>query len=53
MNAEFNYTYGYVVNKNHNTMQSGDSLVGLLWYQEMAIVPDPGILTDFIFFVLE
>ena len=33
---------GTIVNKNHSTMQNGDTLVGLGWYQEMAIVPDPG-----------
>jgi len=37
----FNYTLGYVVNKNHQLMQSGDSIAGLLWYQEMVIVPMP------------
>ncbi|MBK9402556.1 MAG: hypothetical protein IPN36_17455 [Bacteroidetes bacterium] len=37
----FDYTLGYVINKNHQIMDSGDSLIGLLWYQEMIIVPDP------------
>ncbi len=45
----FDYTLGYVVNKNHQTMQSGDSLAGLLWYQEMVIVPMPG--NDSLFYV--
>ena len=34
--------FGTIVNKNHSTMQNGDTLVGVLWYQEMAIVPYPG-----------
>ncbi len=38
----FNYTYGHVINKNHQLMEKGDSIVGLLWYQEMVIIPDPG-----------
>ncbi|MBP7245780.1 MAG: T9SS type A sorting domain-containing protein [Bacteroidia bacterium] len=33
--------FGYAINKNHQTMFSGDSIVGLLWYQEMVIVPMP------------
>jgi len=33
--------YGYVVNKNHLLMNNGDKLVGLAFYQEMVIVPDP------------
>ena len=36
------FTDGTVVSKNHVVMESGDSLVGALWYQEMLIVPDPG-----------
>ena len=36
------FTDGTVISKSHQVMQSGDSLVGALWYQEMAIVPDPG-----------
>jgi hypothetical protein len=42
INPNFNYTLGYIVNKNHQLMQGGDSLVGTGWYQEMIIVPDPG-----------
>ena len=42
--------YGNVIDKNHNTMQSGDSLVGSLWYQEMVIVPDPSNLDRFYIF---
>jgi hypothetical protein len=42
--------YGNVIDKNHNTMQGGDSLVGLLWYQEMAIVLDPGNFNRFYIF---
>lgn len=34
--------FGYVINKNHQTMHSGDSLATTGWYQEMVIVPMPG-----------
>jgi hypothetical protein len=34
--------FGTVVNKNHQIVDSGDTLIGALWYQEMAIVPMPG-----------
>ncbi len=43
------FTDGYVINKNHQTMQSGDSLATTLWYQEMVIVPMPG--NDSLFYV--
>jgi hypothetical protein len=33
--------FGTVVNKNHQTMQNGDTLIGEGWYQEMTIVPNP------------
>ncbi|MFN0189889.1 MAG: T9SS type A sorting domain-containing protein [Bacteroidia bacterium] len=42
-------TDGYVINKNHQTMFSGDSLVGSLWYQEMVIVPMPE--SDSLFYI--
>ncbi|MBK7886138.1 MAG: hypothetical protein IPJ86_02205 [Bacteroidetes bacterium] len=35
------FTDGTVVSKNNVVMESGDSLIGVLWYQEMIIVPDP------------
>jgi hypothetical protein len=41
--------FGYVINKNHQTMFSGDSIVGLLWYQEMVIVPMPD--NDSLFYI--
>ena len=44
------FTDGTVVSKNHNVMQSGDSLVGTLWYQEMVIVPDPSNINRFYIF---
>jgi hypothetical protein len=50
INPNFDYTYGHVLNKNHQLMQNGDSLVGLLWYQEMIIVPDPGDSNRFYIF---
>ncbi len=37
----FIFTDGYIINKNHQVMENGDTLVGKLWYQEMVIVPDP------------
>jgi hypothetical protein len=48
-NQGFTPKFGYVINKNHQTMQAGDSLAGLLWYQEMVIVPMPG--NDSLFYV--
>ncbi len=42
-------TDGYVINKNHQTMFRGDSLVGALWYQEMVIVPMPD--NDSLFYI--
>ncbi|MBK9638913.1 MAG: hypothetical protein IPO63_14320, partial [Bacteroidetes bacterium] len=42
-------TDGYVINKNHQTMFKGDSLVGSLWYQEMVIVPMPD--NDSLFYI--
>ncbi len=33
---------GIVYNKNHQTMQNGDSLKSRAWYHEMVIIPDPG-----------
>ncbi|MBP7168020.1 MAG: T9SS type A sorting domain-containing protein [Bacteroidia bacterium] len=42
-------TDGTVINKNHQVFESGDSLVGALWYQEMVIVPKPGV--DSLFYI--
>ena len=36
------YYFGYVVNKNHEIMEGGDTLAAAGWYQEMILVPDPG-----------
>ncbi|MFN0189984.1 MAG: hypothetical protein ACKVQV_14890, partial [Bacteroidia bacterium] len=44
------FTDGTVVSKNHVVMESGDSLVGTLWYQEMVIVPDPANQNRFYIF---
>ena len=41
--------FGTVVNKNHEIVDSGDTLVGSLWYQEMTIVPMPN--NDSLFYV--
>ncbi|MBK9637490.1 MAG: hypothetical protein IPO63_06630 [Bacteroidetes bacterium] len=43
------FTDGYVINKNHQVMHSGDSLATTLWYQEMVIVPMPG--NDSLFYI--
>ncbi len=44
--------FGYVINKNHQKMQNGDSLKSNLWYQEMIIVPDPGNINRFYLFTV-
>ncbi len=44
------FSDGYIINKNQQIMQGGDSLVGALWYQEMVIVPDPGDSNRFYIF---
>lgn len=41
---------GYIVNKNDQIMEGGDTLVGSSWYQEMIIVPDPGNINRFYLF---
>ncbi|MBL0096719.1 MAG: hypothetical protein IPP46_09660 [Bacteroidetes bacterium] len=41
---------GYVVNKNHIEMESGDSIKTTLWYQEMTIIPDPVDINKFYLF---
>ncbi len=46
----FIYDMGYLVNKNHQKMNNGDSLKSLLWYQEMIIIPDPGNINRFYVF---
>ncbi len=33
---------GYAINNQHQIIPNGDSLNGRNWYQEMAIIPDPG-----------
>jgi len=35
-------TRGNILNKNHQLMDNGDSIIGISWYQEMVIVPFPG-----------
>ena len=35
------YDFGYIVNKNNQIMDNGDSLKTTAWYQEMIITPDP------------
>ncbi len=44
------YNYGYIINKNHQIMENGDSLASQLGYQEMIIVPDPGNANQFYVF---
>lgn len=43
------YQNGEIYNKQHNTMQNGDSIVMLLWYHEVVIIPFPG--SDSLFYV--
>lgn len=45
-----NVRKGAVKNKLHLLMDSGDSLVGLAWYNEMVIVPMPGNASMFYIF---
>ncbi len=47
-----NSKYGFVVNKSHQLMQNGDTLIGSAWYQEMIIVPDPGNSMQYYLFCL-
>jgi hypothetical protein len=44
------YKNGYVVNKNHQKMNNGDSLAADLTFQSMLTVPDPGNLNRFYVF---
>ena len=44
-----NFNFGYVINKDHEIMFKGDSLIGGWWYQSMAIVPMPN--NDSLFYV--
>ncbi|MBK7967236.1 MAG: hypothetical protein IPK10_19470 [Bacteroidetes bacterium] len=43
-------TRGNILNKNHQLMENGDSIVGISWYQEMVIIPYPGNLMKFYLF---
>jgi len=47
------YKQGYVVNRQHQMMENGDTIVGTLWYQEMVIVPNPGNRNQFYLFTCE
>jgi hypothetical protein len=44
------YKQGYVVNRQHQMMENGDTIIGTLWYQEMVIVPNPGNSQQFYLF---
>ncbi len=46
----YTYDLGFLINKNHQKMNNGDSLKAALWYQEMIIVPDPGNINRFYLF---
>ncbi len=41
---------GYAINNQNLVISNGDSLKGIAWYQEMAIVPDPGNSNNFYVF---
>ncbi|MFN8145042.1 MAG: hypothetical protein U0073_11540, partial [Bacteroidia bacterium] len=36
-----NYYLGYIVNRNHEILEGGDTIAAEGWYQEMIILPDP------------
>ncbi|MBK9541474.1 MAG: T9SS type A sorting domain-containing protein [Bacteroidetes bacterium] len=42
---------GMILNKNHEIMEGGDSLVGSSWYREMIILPKPGNTEQFYVFM--
>jgi hypothetical protein len=42
-----------VLNRNHQPMENGDSLIGELWYREMLIVPDPGNNQRYYLFLID
>lgn len=42
---------GIILNKNHEIMEGGDSLVGSTWYREMIILPNPGNTQQFYVFI--
>ncbi|MBK7910815.1 MAG: hypothetical protein IPJ96_10695, partial [Bacteroidetes bacterium] len=44
------YKLGYVVNKNNQLMENGDTIVGTGWYQEMIITPNPANNQQFYLF---
>ena len=43
--------FGMILNKDHQIMEGGDSLVGTLWYREMIIIPNPGNTQQFYVFM--
>lgn len=47
--AGYNFI-GFVVNKNHQVMENGDSIAAEAWYEEMIIIPDPGNINRFYLF---
>jgi len=42
--------FGVVLNKNHSIMQNGLYLKSTLWYNEMVIIPNPGLMNQFYIF---
>lgn len=45
------YYFGMILNKDHQIMEGGDSLVGTLLYREMIIIPNPGNTQQFYVFM--
>lgn len=45
-----NLYLGYIVNRNHERMEGGDTIAAEGWYQEMIIVPDPSNYNRFYLF---
>jgi hypothetical protein len=43
-------TFGYLLNRYHQLVDNGDKLYGMLWYQEMVIIPNPGNSNQFYVF---
>ena len=47
------YKEGYVVNKNNEMMENGDTIIGTTLYQQMVVTPNPGNPQQFYLFSCE
>ncbi|MBK7967237.1 MAG: T9SS type A sorting domain-containing protein [Bacteroidetes bacterium] len=43
-------TRANILNRNHQLMENGDSIIGISWYQELVIIPMPGDSQKFYLF---